>query len=84
MCEVIRMNPDNKMFEDSAYFALSSVDGRRDVRSLKRALDALPGVLSVSVNAEDNSLSVDYNGNDISRETISQQLSDLGYLRQSD
>lgn len=78
------MNPVNQMFEDSAYFALHSVDGRRDVKSLKKELDALPGILSVSVNPQDNTVSVDYNTNDISRETISQRLSDLGYLRQTD
>lgn len=78
------MNPMNEMFEDSAYFALHSVDGCHDVKNLKKELDALPGILSVSVNAEDNSVSVDYNTNDISRETISQHLSELGYLRQTD
>lgn len=78
------MNPVNNMFEDSAYFALHSVDGRRDVKTLKKALDSLPGILSVSVNAQDNTVSVDYNTNDISRETISQHLSELGYLRQFD
>lgn len=78
------MNPENQMFEDSAYFALHSVDGRHDVKVLKKELDALPGVLSVSVNAQDNTVSVDYNINDISRETISERLSELGYLRQFD
>ena len=82
--EVIVMNPINDMFEDSAYFGLNQVHGKHDVKMLKRELDALPGVTSVSVNPEDNSLSVDYNRNDISRETISLHLQQLGYLEQPD
>ena len=48
------------MSKVSIYFTLGNVDGKHDVKDIKKTLDTLPGVESVSVNAETGSVAVDY------------------------
>ncbi len=66
------------MSKESAYFQLSSV-GKRDAKELKRQLDAFHGVISVSVNTEQNTLAVDYDNTGISCGRLEQRLRQLGY-----
>ena len=37
------------MAKESAYFTVGGISGKHDVKEIKRGLDTLPGVLSVSV-----------------------------------
>ncbi len=67
------------MSKESAYFSLNDVRGKRDVAELKRELDAFPGVISVSVNANENELAVDYDNTGVNQEQLANRLIKLGY-----
>ncbi|WP_312643427.1 heavy metal-associated domain-containing protein [Hydrogenoanaerobacterium sp.] len=72
------------MPKESAYFILNNVNGNRDVKELKREMDAFPGVISVSVNAEKNSLAVDYDNTGVKQEQLAKRLEKLGYEIKAD
>ena len=63
----------------SAYFTLGDVGGKHGVKELKRALDTLGGVISVSVSQKSGSVAVDYDTSGESCEKIRKKISDLGY-----
>lgn len=67
------------MAKESAYFTVSSVNGRQDAKELKRELDALRGVISVSVNPERNSLAVDFDNTGVKAGQIARRVKSLGY-----
>ncbi len=62
----------------SAYFSLSGIDDRHDGKELKRELDRLPGVTSVSISGSGR-LAVDYDSTGVRKEHILQKLQSLGY-----
>jgi copper chaperone CopZ len=63
----------------SAYFTLGEVGGKHGVKELKRALDALGGVLSVSVSEKSNRVAVDYDTTGQSRDNLQKTIRRLGY-----
>lgn len=67
------------MASESAYFIVNSVHGKHDVKELKRELDTLHGVSSVSVNAEKNLVAVDYDSSGTSYDAIEHKLNEIGY-----
>lgn len=67
------------MPKESVSFTLRNVDGKHDVKEIKKALDSLPGVLSVSVNDVTGSVAVDYNTTGTQRTRIQKQLEKSGY-----
>ena len=67
------------MSKASAYFTLRSVDGKHDVKEIKKMLNTLPGVSSVSVNEETNHASVDFDTTGIQIDRIKKQLEKSGY-----
>lgn len=67
------------MSKNSVYFTLNSVDGKHDVKQIKRVLDALPGVLSVSVNGNSNQVAVDFDTTGVRSDRIKKQLEQSGY-----
>jgi copper chaperone CopZ len=67
------------MSKESAYFQISDITGNHDSKELKRELDAFHGVLSVSVNAEKNTLAVDYDNTGITCDGLERRLEQLGY-----
>lgn len=67
------------MSKESVYFNLGSVDGKHDVKKLRRELDALPGVCSVSVNASSGRVAVDFDTTGVQSGHIKQRLEELGY-----
>lgn len=67
------------MANESAYFKLDDVDGKHDVKEIKRVLDALPGVTSVSVNAETNQVAVDFDRTGVQSDRIQNKLEKAGY-----
>lgn len=67
------------MSKASAYFTLRSVDGKHDVKEIKKVLDALPGVLSVSVNDSSNHVAVDFDSTGVQGDRIQKQLEKSGY-----
>lgn len=62
----------------STYFSLEDAVGPHDVKRLKRELDTLPGVTSVSVS-DGGCLAVDYDSTGVRQEQIRQKVQDLGY-----
>ena len=84
----------------STYFSLEDPTGAHDVKRIKRELDGLPGVTSVSVSpgaqadwvAEDGisvspggCLAVDYDSTGVRQSEIRQKVQELGYqLRATD
>ena len=67
------------MANESAYFNLDNIDGKHDVKEIKRVLDALPGVASVSVNAETNQVAVDFDSTGVQSDRIQSKLEKAGY-----
>jgi copper chaperone CopZ len=63
----------------SAYFTIDELGGKHGVKELKRELDALHGVLSVSVSEKTNSVAVDYDTTGENCERIQKKIQDLGY-----
>ena len=67
----------------STYFSLEDAQGRHDAKLLKRELDTLPGVTSVSIS-ENGCLAVDYDSTGIRQEEIRQKIQELGFLVRTD
>lgn len=61
----------------STYFSLEHPASSHDVKQLKRELDTLPGVTSVSVSG--GRLAVDYDSTGVRREDIQQKVQSLGF-----
>ena len=61
----------------STHFSLEQPADSHDVRQLKRELDTLPGVTSVSVSG--GRLAVDYDSTGVRREDIRQKVQSLGF-----
>ena len=63
----------------SAYFPLEAPTGAHEIKLLKRELDTLPGVTSVSVS-DGGCLAVDYDSSGVRQEQIRQKVQELGFL----
>ena len=61
----------------STYFSLEHPASSHAVKQLKRELDTLPGVTSVSVSG--GRLAVDYDSTGVRREDIQQKVQSLGF-----
>ena len=48
------------MSKASAYFTVTNVNGKHDVKEIKRELDTFRGVISVSVNDKTENIAVDF------------------------
>ena len=67
------------MAKKSAYFTVRDAHSKHDVQSLKKGLDELPGVLSVSVNAQNSKIAVDYDSTGVQQKQIAYKLCKMGY-----
>ena len=67
------------MSKESVYFTLSDVDGKHDVKEIKKVLDKLPGVSSVSVNERTNHVAIDFDNTGIQSDRIQKQLEKSGF-----
>ena len=63
----------------SAYFTLEDLGGKHGEKELKRELDTLRGVLSVSISEQSNSVAVDYDTTGENCEKIQKKITDLGF-----
>lgn len=66
------------MSKASVYFTLDGLDQKQDGEAIKRELDTLPGVLSVSVSGA-NRVAVDYDTTGVQSGRIEKQLEKMGY-----
>lgn len=67
------------MSKASVYFDLEDISGKRDVAKLKQQLDTLPGVISVSVNAMENRIAVDFDTTGTNQDQLRKKLDGLGF-----
>lgn len=67
------------MAETSAYFILGGSQNRHDGKAIKRELDTLPGVRSVSVGDGSGRVAVDFDPTGIPAEGIARRLEQMGY-----
>ena len=67
-----------KMTKASACFTVGGISGKHDVKDIKRGLDTLPGVSSVSVS-NDGRIAVDFDTTGTQCDRIEKQLADMGY-----
>ena len=63
------------MPRESAYMIVERVNGKHDLKEIKRGLDRL----HVSVNPSHNLVAVDYDSSGTSYDAIEHQLNTLGY-----
>ena len=61
----------------STYFSLEHLASSHNAKELKRELDTLPGVTSVSVSG--GRLAVDYDSTGVRQEDIQQKVQSLGF-----
>jgi len=63
----------------SIYFTVDNVNGKHDVKELKRELDTFPGVTSVSVNDKTETIAVDFDTTAVQQEQLQKRIEKLGY-----
>ena len=66
------------MTKANACFTVGGISGKHDVKEIKRELDTLPGVLSVTVSNE-SLVSVDFDTTGVEAGRIGKQLTEMGY-----
>lgn len=67
------------MAKASVYFTLADLDRKHDGKAIKRELDALPGVLSVSISDGFNRIAVDFDTTGVESGCIAKWLEKMGY-----
>ncbi len=67
------------MSKASVYYNLGDINGKHGVKAIKQELDALPGVISVSVNGSTNRVAVDFDTSGVQSDRIGKQLEKMGY-----
>lgn len=63
----------------SAYFTIDDLGGKHGAKELKRELDTLHGVISVSISEKSHSVAVEYDTTGENCEKIQKKIQDLGY-----
>ena len=63
----------------SAYFTVDELGGKHGAKELKRELDTMHGVISVSVSEKNRSVAVDYDTTGENCEKIQKKIKELGY-----
>ena len=67
----------------STYFSLENAGDKQDEKLLKRGLDTLPGVTSVSLSGR-GCVAVDYDSTGVRQAEIRQKVQELGYQLKSE
>ena len=67
------------MSKASVYFTLGDSSDKHDVKAIKRELDTLPGVLSVSISDGSDHVAVDFDTTGVQSDRIGKQLEKMGY-----
>lgn len=63
----------------SSYFEVKNLNDKHDLKEMKKGLDTLYGVLSVSINKNKGRVGVDYDTTGVTGQQISDFLNDKGY-----
>lgn len=67
------------MSKASVYFTLGDLENKHDSKAIKRELDMLPGVRSVSISDSSNRVAVDFDTTGVQPDQIKKQLEKMGY-----
>ena len=67
------------MSKASVYFTLGNSENQPDVKTIKRELDTLPGVRSVSISGSSNRVAVDFDTTGVQPDRIRKRLEAMGY-----
>lgn len=67
------------MAKASVYFTLKNLGRKHDAQAIKRELDALPGVRSVSISNRSDCVAVDFDTTGVPSDRIRKQLEKMGY-----
>ena len=67
------------MSKESAYFIIENLNGKHDLKQIKRELDTLRGVISVSVNTDNHRVAVDFDNTGVTHSRIEKNLNKMGY-----
>ncbi|MDF3006116.1 MAG: copper chaperone [Oscillospiraceae bacterium] len=67
------------MSKASAYFNVTNVNGKHDVKQLKRELDTFRGVISVSVNDLTECIAVDFDTTGVKTDQLAKKIETLGF-----
>ena len=67
------------MAKESIYFELPDMGISQDTKVLKRAINSLHGVISVSVNSHDKKVAVDFDSTGTNGEKITDKIKELGF-----
>ena len=67
------------MSKASAYFILENVNSMRNIKEIKRELDAVPGVISVSAAKGKQKVAVDFDTTGTDETVLEKKLSKMGF-----
>jgi Copper chaperone len=67
------------MAKKSIYFELPDLGVKHDMKVLKKGIDAIHGVVSVSVNTHDKKVAIDYDSTGTDGEKITEKIKELGF-----
>ena len=67
------------MSKASVYFTLGDLKDKHDGKAIKRELDTLPGVRSVSISDSSNRVAVDFDTTAVQSDQIRKRLEKMGY-----
>lgn len=67
------------MSKASVYFTLGGLEDKHDTKAIKRELDTLPGVHSVSISDNSHRVAVDFDTTGVQPDRIRKQLETMGY-----
>ena len=65
--------------KESIYFELSEMNNRQDPKAIKKGVDTLQGIISVSVNSTSKKVAVDFDSTGTNGEEITQKIKELGF-----
>lgn len=65
--------------KESAYFTIGNLNGKHDVKELKREISRIQGVISMSVNPLSNVVAVDFDNTGTKQDRIENRLKKIGY-----
>ena len=67
------------MSKASAYYIVNNEIKKQDIKELKKELDTLKGVSSVSINNESHSIAVDFDTTGVNMEQIERKIVAMGF-----
>ena len=71
-----------KVSKQSIYFKVDEMTQASDSKKIKKGIDLIRGVISVSINYDTKNVAVDYDSTGTNGEEINNEIRKLGYIPQ--